>query len=230
MSRRFVGLSVVDSKSLPSRCAGCMYWQSVQILPMRCGALCDRQAADDWVSKVSAEWGECGRVAVEDGEFLGFIKYAPPRYLPQTRAMPAGPPLDDAPLITCMHIAAEARRHGLGGVLLRDALRDLVGRGERTVQAYALAQRVDYETAPMVGVDFLLRNGFTVARPHPDVPLLRLDLKSLVSWTDNLDTVLESLRIPVRVPKRAPATLSSSRKRRRGSLDGGAGPEVSGRG
>jgi hypothetical protein len=112
-----------------------------------------------------------------------------------------------------MHLAPEARRRGLGGVLLRAALRDLAGRGERTVQVYALAQRTDYENAPMVGVEFLLRNGFTVVRPHPEVPLLRLDLKSLVSWSDNLEAVLESLRIPVGVPKRAPATIASGRQR-----------------
>jgi hypothetical protein len=108
-----------------------------------------------------------------------------------------------------MHIAPEARRRGVGGVLLRAALRDCISRGERTVQSYALARTTDFETAPMVGVEFLLRHGFTVARPHPEVPLLRLELKSLVTWADNLEAVLDSLRIPVRVPKHAPATLAS---------------------
>ena len=51
-----------------------------------------------------------------------------------------------------------------------EAMRDLASRGERSVQAYASAERVDFEVAPMVGVDFLLRNGFTVSRPHPAVP------------------------------------------------------------
>jgi GNAT superfamily N-acetyltransferase len=212
MARRLIGLSVADRQYLPARCADCVFWESDTPLPRECGAACDAQLAAGWARKVTAEWGECGRVAVEDGDFLGFIKYAPPEFVLQAHLMPSGPPIEGAPVIACMHVAPEARRHGLGGVLLRAALRDLAGRGERTVQAYALAGRTDYESAPMVGVEFLLRNGFTVVRPHPEVPLLRLDLKSLVTWSDNLDAVLESLRIPVRVPKRAPATIASGRQ------------------
>lgn len=214
MTRKLIGLSIADRQSLPVRCVGCVYWESAERLPRQCGVACDEPSARDWVRTVADQWGECGRVAVEDGGFLGFIKYAPPRYLPQAQNMPSGPPLEDAPLITCMHLASDARRHGLGGVLLRAALRDLAGRGERTVQAYAIAGRTDFETAPMVGVEFLLRNGFTVVRPHPDVPLLRLDLKSLVMWSENMESVLDSLRIPLRVPKRAPATLISREERR----------------
>lgn len=207
MARKFIGLSVADRENLPATCADCVYWESSDRLPMECGSRCDASLATDWVRTVAAEWGECGKVVTEDGEYLGFIKYAPARYLPQAQRMPSGPPLDDAPLITCLHIAPEARRHGLGGVLLREALRDLASRNEKTVQAYALAHRVDLDLAPMVGVEFLLRSGFTVVRPHPEVPLLRLDLKSLVSWADNVEAVLESLRLPVRVPKRAPVPL-----------------------
>ncbi len=198
---------------LPSRCVGCVYWESSQTLPRECGGACDVGAATEWVRTVAAEWGECGRVAVEDGAFLGFIKYAPTTYLPQSLNLPSGAPIEDVPMIACMHLAPEARQRGLGGVLLRAALRDLVARGERSVQAYALAGRRDFENSPFVGMEFLLRNGFTVASPHHEVPLLRLDLKSLVSWSDNLESVLESLRIPLRVPKQAPATLANDRGR-----------------
>lgn len=208
LARKFIGLSIAERELLPSRCTGCVYWESHERLPMQCGSRCDSEAANDWVRTVAAEWGECGRVVAEDNTYLGFIKYAPPRYVPQAYNMPAGPPLDDAPLITCLHIDATARRHGLGSVLLREALRDLASRNEKTVQAYALAHRMDLEVAPMVGVEFLVRSGFTVVRPHPEVPLLKLDLKSLVSWADNLEAVLESLRLPVRMPKRAPVTLA----------------------
>ncbi len=58
----------------------------------------------------------------------------------------------------------------------------------------------------MLSLAFLLENGFTIVRPDPRYPLLRLDLKSLVLWQDNLEAVLESLRFPMRVPNRAPAS------------------------
>lgn len=209
MARRFVGLSTIDPDSLPVPCGGCMFWQSDAALPLECCSASDADAASVWTRRVLAEWGECGRAAVADGEVLGFIRYAPPRYFPQARHMPAGPPDADVALIACMHIAPEARRRGLGGLLLREAMRDLAARGERAVQAYATADRGDFELVPMVGVDFLLRNGFTVSRPHPAVPLLRVDLKTLVSWSDNLETLLDALRIPLVAPRRAPATLSA---------------------
>ncbi|MBN2247099.1 MAG: GNAT family N-acetyltransferase [Coriobacteriia bacterium] len=208
--RKIIGLSVLDRERLPVPCAGCMYWESADRLPFECGARCDEAEATERVRVIADAWGECGRVVVEDGEVLGFIKYAPPLYMPQARHLPPGPPDGDAPLITCMHIDPDARQKGVGGLLLRAAMRDLAQRGERTVQAYATTYRGDMSDVPVVGVEFLLRHGFTVARPHPEVPLMRVDLKTLVSWTENLEAVLESLRLPVRAPRREPVTLSKA--------------------
>lgn len=207
MTRRFVGLSTIEPERLPLDCGRCGFWESSARVRRECGAGADDAVLEDWAQRVTAEWGEFGRAAVEDGEVLGLIKYAPPVYFPQARYMPSGPPLEGVPLIACMHIVPEARRRGLGGVLLRGAMRDLAQRGERTVQAYATTDASGFVGVPLIGVEFLLRNGFTVVRPHPEVPLLSLDLKSLASWTENLEAVLESLRIPLKVAKRAPATF-----------------------
>ncbi len=157
-----------------------------------------------WIERVNEEWGDCGRIAVVDGEVLGFIKYAPASLVPQAQVMPSGPPDQRAVLIACMHIAPEARQLGLGKVLMQAALRDLVTRGERTVQAYATTAHGDFSLSPMVGVRFLLRMGFVVAKPHPTMPLMQLDLHSVAAWTENLEAVLETLRLPLRVPQRTP--------------------------
>ncbi|KAF0206889.1 MAG: hypothetical protein FD171_2127 [Actinobacteria bacterium] len=204
MARKFRPLTSDILPDLPAGCSGCVFWESISVQPLRCGASCDPELAKEWVDEVSSEWGECGRVVVEDGEILGFIKYAPARLVPQARLMPAGAPDPDAVLIACMHIAPEARQRGLGKVLLQAALRDLTTRGERTVQSYATTRRGEYALSPVVGVEFLLRMGFTVVRPHPELPLMQLDLRSLASWTENLEAVLESLRLPLRVPRGAP--------------------------
>ncbi|MDO8950712.1 MAG: GNAT family N-acetyltransferase [Actinomycetota bacterium] len=204
MARKFRPLTSDILPDLPAGCSGCVFWESVAVQPIQCGLSCDPALAKRWIDDVSSEWGECGRVVVEDGEILGFIKYAPARLVPQARLMPAGAPDPDAVLIACMHIAPEARQRGLGKVLLQAALRDLTTRGERTVQSYATTRRGEYALSPVVGVEFLLRMGFTVVRPHPELPLMQLDLRSLVSWTENLEAVLESLRLPLRVPRGAP--------------------------
>ena len=214
MSRKLTGLSLVDRERLPRSCAECVFWESDRPLPHECGGACDAELATRWARDVVEEWGEYGRAVVDDGEVLGFVKYAPAGYFPQARHMPSGLPLDGLPMISCMHIAPEARQRGVGGVLIRAALRDLASRGERSVQAYATTRRGAFEYSPLVGVDFLLRTGFTVERVHPEVPLLRLELRMLASWTDNLEAVLESLRLPVRVPARSPVPLASVPERR----------------
>jgi GNAT superfamily N-acetyltransferase len=207
MTRRLRPLSLDDFGRLPAGCGGCALWESAGERERRCGSVCDVDLQRAWLRRVTDEWGECGRVAYEDDELLGFIKYAPSSYFPQSATFAAAPEDPSVPLIACAHITADARHRGLGTVLLRACLRDLAGRGERRVEAFGFAQpaaRID--DMPMVGMPFLLRNGFTVSRPDPLYPLLRLDLKALVMWQDNLEAVLESLRFPLRVPSRAPAS------------------------
>lgn len=207
MARKLKPLLPERLDELPSLCTGCLFWESDERLPPRCGSKCDAEKAAWWLRVVRDDWGPPGRVAVQDKEVLGFIKYAPPRYLPQARNFPAGPPSDDAVLIACLHIRQEARQHGLGTVLLQAALADLVQRGEKFVEAYAAAVPEDIDVMPVVSVDFLLRQGFVVHRPHGEFPLMRLELKSLATWSENLESVLESLRIPLlsRGPRRVPA-------------------------
>ncbi len=210
MTRRLRPLLLEHFETLPCCCPGCAFWESEQPLEVVCGAVCDMALAKERYGLISREWGDSGRVAMEDKEVLGFIKYAPARYFPQAERFPSGPPADDAVLLTCIHIRDNARQHGLGTLLLRAALRDLVSRHERTVQAFATATPgTDMSTQPVIGMEFLLRNGFNVARPHPTYPLLELDLRSLATWADNLEAVLQSLRIPLRAPKPVPAPMKS---------------------
>jgi GNAT superfamily N-acetyltransferase len=207
MTRRLRPLSLDDLSRLPAGCGGCAFWESAGERERRCGATCDAELQTAWYRRVTDEWGECGRVAYEDDELLGFIKYAPSKYFPQSQTFAAAPEDGSVPLISCLHTSEDARHHGLGTVLIRAALRDLVGRKERRVEAFGFATPgAIVDDMPMMGMPFLLRNGFTVSRPDPLYPLMRLDLKSLVVWQDNLEAVLESLRFPLRVPSRAPAT------------------------
>jgi len=125
--------------------------------------------------------------------------------VPQAQYVPSGPPPLDGVLITCMRMSPEARQHGVGSLLLREAFRDLALRGERSVLAYGTTRTDSIDDCPVLGAQFLVRNGFVVVRSHPQLPLLRADLRTLVSWQANLDALLESLRVPARVPRSAPA-------------------------
>jgi len=205
MARKLRPLTLADFERLPTGCAGCIFWESAGHHELRCGSVCDSEVQAKWYHRVIEEWGDCGRVAVEDDEVLGFIKYAPSGYFAQTTSFAAAPADPRIPLIACMHITSDARNHGLGSVLLRAALRDLVQRGERKVEAFGATKRPEpIEESPLVGIEFLQRNGFTITRPDPRYPLLQLELRSLATWTENLEAVLDSLKIPLHMPDRAP--------------------------
>lgn len=208
VARNLRALSVNDIERLPSDCRGCTFWETAGQHERRCGSVCDLEGAKSWHRRVNDEWGDCGRVAVEDDAILGFIKYAPSGYFPQAATFTAAPRDPDVPLIACIHIDHDARHRGLGSVLLRAALRDLSLRGERQVEAFGSVQKpAILDESPLISMDFLLRNGFTVSRPDPVYPLLKLDLKTLAMWSENLEAVLDSLRLSRRrMPKRVPAS------------------------
>jgi GNAT superfamily N-acetyltransferase len=210
MARRFRPLTQDRLGELPEMCRTCAFWEGGVLGQGRCGEPADESRLIEWIATVRSDWGDCGRVAYEGGKVLGFVKYAPGRFFPRAASMPSGPPNDDAVLIACLHVVESARHAGLGKVLLKAAFRDLVSRGERVVEAYGSADPLDREHSPLMKVEFLLRQGFTVARPHPIYPLMRLELKSLVPWTENVEAVLDRLQIPVAVPERAPAPLAKS--------------------
>lgn len=206
MSRKLRPLSRGDFERFALGCDACVFWESPERLERTCGSASDVEARRAWYDRVVDEWGDCGKAAYDEDGLLGFIKYAPSRYFPQALTFPSAPSDGDVPLIACMHVAPEARHHGLGSVLLRACLRDLAVRGERKVEAFASATRpAMIEESPMLGIDFLLRNGFTVSKPDPEYPLLQLELRSLAFITENLESVLESLKLPLRIPDRSPA-------------------------
>lgn len=210
MTRRFRPLALEHLGMLPVACPGCVFWESAEAKERVCGSACDPELLRDWYLQVTGEWGDCGRVALQDDEVLGFIKYAPSRYVPQAATFPSRPYDGDVPLITCLHIRDDARQHGLGRLLVQSALKDLKSRGERTVQSFACARPEDLTRMPMIGMKYLSENGFTVARSDPAFPLMQLDLRSLASVAENLESVLESLRIPLRAPSRVPGPTAGA--------------------
>lgn len=207
MARRIRPLTVERVGDLPDPCSCCALWELSGTGAPACGPACDGAALEEWVSAVRSEWGECGLIVYQDGDPLGFVKYAPGRFFPRAGGMPSGVPDADAVLIACLHVMPDVRDVGLGKVLLQAALRDLVSRKEKAVEAYADADASDRERTPLMSVEFLLRQGFRVARPHPLYPLMRLELKSLATWTENLEAVLDAIKLPRRLGERVPAPL-----------------------
>src|SRR3954453_15382976 len=209
MARRLARLTLDNLADLPDPCLSWTFWQ---LDPGR------RKRADEagaglaekesWVSWVLLEWGSCGQVAYVDGEPAGYVLYAPPLYLPGAEAFPTSPASEDAVLLATAMISPDHTGGGLGRVLMQTVVKDLVKRGDiRALEAFGdnrASADVSHVGGCVLRADYLLGVGFKTYRPHPRYPRMRLELRSAVTWRDEVESALEKLLGAVR-PARVPA-------------------------
>jgi GNAT superfamily N-acetyltransferase len=130
------------------------------------------------------------------------VIYAPPAYLAGTASIPTAPVSDDAVQLAAAEVFPEYAGAGLGRLLMQEMVKDLIERGvHRAVECFgSTGSREDRCLLP---VEFLLRVGFKTQRPHPRTPRMRLELKSVVTWREDVEAALERLVGVVR-PSRVP--------------------------
>lgn len=206
MTRRIVGLTPdrlhhLGDAGVP--CRSCVRWE---LDPVRRGRITSAAEAasekDAWLSLVLREWGSCGRVAVVDEVPVGYLVYAPPAFVPGADGHPTAPVSPDAVLMTTAYVAPEHAGGGLGRMLVQSMARDLVTRGGiRAVEAFGDTRD---RGSCVVGAGFLAHVGFRTHRPHPTTPRMRMDLRSALTWKDEVEAALERLVGVVR-PSPAPA-------------------------
>lgn len=203
MARKIVRLTVDHLATLPGPCRECLFWELDPVRRERVepgDALAEKQL---WVSEVLREWGSCGRVALIDGEPVGYVVYAPEAFVPGAGGFPTAPSSPDAVLLTRVYVEPRHAGGGLGRTLVQHMARDLVERGGiGAVEAYAAVGRPAHECLTPVG--FLDGVGFRTQRAHPRTPRMRMDLRSTVTWRDGVEAAVERLLGAVRpAPKTA---------------------------
>lgn len=144
-----------------------------------------------WISAVLLEWGSCGRVVYVDDVPVGFVLYAPPAYVPRATAFPTSPVSPDAVQLITAWIMPGYQGQGLGRVMVQTVAKDLLRRGFRAIEAFGDAQWG--EPACLLPADHLLSVGFKTVRPHPVHPRLRLELRSTLSWKEDVELALDRL-------------------------------------
>jgi hypothetical protein len=177
MATHVTGLTRGTLSSTPSVCQSCVWWQSR-------GNKTASKAP--WIEKAEEEWGEWGTVYHDDdGRLLGQMQYGPSSFFPRAADLPAGPPSDDAVLITCAYLVGgaavfveqslllaaigEARDKGAGGL---EAFAYRYPQGESTYERF-LVHRTVFPR------DFLEDFGFVTLRSQGNVELMRLELGGL---------------------------------------------------
>src|SRR5207253_5474643 len=138
-----------------------------------------------WISSTLLEWGSCGKIIYVDGVPGGFVLFAPPLYVPRSVAFPTSPVSADAVLLVTAHILPEFTGGGLGRMLVQGVAKDLTRRGVKAIEAFGDLK--PEEAACMVPADYLLSVGFKTIRPHHRYPRLRLELKSALSWREDVE-------------------------------------------
>ncbi|WP_344237137.1 GNAT family N-acetyltransferase [Actinocorallia libanotica] len=192
MSRRLVNVTLDNLVDLPRRCRHCVFWELDPVSRERAvEAGAPELEKEAWVSATLLEWGSCGKIAYVDDIPAGFVLYAPPLYVPRSAAFPTSPVSADAVLLMTAHILPEYAGGGLGRMLVQGVAKDLTRRGVKAIESFGDLKTE--EGGCMVPADYLLSVGFKTIRPHHRYPRLRLDLRSALSWREDVEVALERL-------------------------------------
>ncbi|MEV5873876.1 GNAT family N-acetyltransferase [Streptomyces sp. NPDC052101] len=192
MGRRLVPLTLDNLQDLPPRCRSCVFWELDPVsgeAAVKAGT--SALEKEGWISAVLLDWGSCGRVVYVDDVPVGFALYAPPAYVPRSTAFPTSPVSPDAVQLMTAFILPGYQGQGLGRVLVQTVAKDLLRRGFKAIEAFGDARWK--EPACMLPAEHLLAVGFKTVRQHPTHPRLRLELRSTLSWKEDVELALDRL-------------------------------------
>ena len=204
MSTRIAGLTGATLETAPAVCHECTWWQS------RSGRGVDKRR---WIRGTEEEWGSWGTVYYDDdGRLLGSLQYGPSGLFPRASELPAGPPSDDAVLVTCAYLTDPSKPWVLQSLFLT-AIGEARDRGGRALEAFAYRYPETERSIERFHVhktifpsDFLADFGFVTVRAQGRVELARLELGGLVPVAEGTrERVLRVVRdafLPAPAPQR----------------------------
>jgi GNAT superfamily N-acetyltransferase len=183
VGRKVVSLTRDNVADLPMPCRECTLWEV--------GSSTNSHVTkDEWVSAVLLDWGSCGRVVYVDDQVAGFAMYAPSEYVEGAHALVSASVSPDAVMLMTARILPAYQGGGLGRVLIQSVAKDLMGRRRiRGIEAFGDAS--GHENGCVVPAAFLTAVGFKTVQPHPRYPRLRLDLRGVLSWRDDVELAVE---------------------------------------
>jgi hypothetical protein len=147
-----------------------------------------------------------------DGRLLGSMQYGPAELFPRAADLPAGPPSNDAVLVTCAYLVDLSKPWVMQSLFLT-AIGQARDRGARALEAFAY-RYTEAESAyerfhvhkTIFPSDFLADFGFVPVRTNGRVELARLDFGGLVPVAEGTrEKVLRVVRdafVPAPAPQR----------------------------
>jgi ribosomal protein S18 acetylase RimI-like enzyme len=133
------------------------------------------QKKQEWFNKVIDKFGSCIKIAYFNDVPMGFIQYAPPKFLPRVKEYAAGPPSKDTVYLACLYIANNKERSkGLGTRMLENLIVDLKERGFKAIETFARKSSEDNPSGPL---KFYVKHNFKMKNDKDDFPLVRLEFE-----------------------------------------------------
>lgn len=209
MGRRLASLTLDNLPDLPSPCRSCLAWEGDPLSAVGTAEATPAEAAwekEAWISATLLRWGACGLLGYVDDELAGYLTFAPPEFVPRSTWFPTSPISPDAVLLMTGGVVPEHRGGGIARMLAQGVARDLTRRGVRAIECFATTHNasspVPLGCTPgcLLPAPFLLAVGFKTVRAHRDTPRLRLELRSAVSWREDVEHALERVLGTVRMP------------------------------
>jgi GNAT superfamily N-acetyltransferase len=192
VSRRVVNITLDNLDDLPRQCRSCVFWE---LDPAAAERAVEAGTADlekeAWVSALLLEWGSCGKVLYVDGAPAGYAIFGPPAWVPRAGLFPTSPVSADAVLLVTAHVLPDFTGAGLGRMLIQGVAKDLLRRGVRAIEVFGDLRHEG--PACVLPADYLLSVGFKTVRPHSRFPRLRLELRTALSWREDVEVALERL-------------------------------------
>jgi len=204
VSTRLSGLTGATLEHVAGVCHECVWWQS-----RTGGRRVDKRR---WIERAESDFGAWGTVYYDDDRrVLGSMQYGPARLFPRAAELPAGPPSDDAVLVTCAYLIDRTSPWVLQSLFLA-AIGEAKDKGAAALETFAYRYpegESEYERflvhRTVFPRDFLLDFGFRTVRTSGQVELVRLELGGLVPVLEGKRSrVLRALReafLPEPVPE-----------------------------
>jgi hypothetical protein len=201
---RVAGLTGATLETAPTVCHECIWWQT------RAGRSLDKRK---WIEKAEDEWGAWGTIYYDDdGRVLGSMQYGPGALFPRASTLPAGPPSDDAVLVTCAYLVDPATPWVMQSLFLA-AIGESRDKGAKALEAFAYRYPEGESAYERFHVhrtifprDFLSDFGFLTVRAMGRAELVRLEFGGLQPVAEGTrEKVLRAVKeafAPAPVPQR----------------------------
>jgi hypothetical protein len=178
---RAVDVHVASRETMAAVCRDCAWWQTAR----------GRESGPDlrhvWEERVEDEAGFFARALLDGDDVIGWMHIAPALLVPRALHLPAGPPSNDAYLLTCAYFYDEEFLIGFQH-LLQEIEYALKVRDVPALEAFALHDvhpgerfRGYLREFNLFNPQVLEGNGFRRVRASRGVDRFRLDLATLIS-------------------------------------------------